>query len=394
MDDCCIIGGGVVGLSIARELAGRGLAVRVLTRDPARGTTSWAAAGIFPPAPERPNAPPGEALTAWSDRLHWQWAAELLAETGIDTGLAKCGGLHVAAAGPALAALDRAAEDWRAINARCERLVGAAVAALEPTLAGAVASGAIATGLLLPDETQIRPPRHLEALARSCAARGVALVPNAVVHGIRREGRRIDRLAATIDGREESVRAGSYVLAAGAWSEGLAADLGLRIATTPIRGQIMLLRQPAATLGRVLNRGLDYLVPRPDGRLLVGSTLEDAGFDAATTPAAIDRLQGVARELLGAAAAGRPVEATWAGLRPGSADGLPTIGRIPGLDDAFVAAGHFRAGWHQSPGTAVIVADLVTGRRPPLDPAAFAPDRTPVVGHRESVAALLARARG
>jgi glycine oxidase len=394
MDDCCIIGGGVVGLSIARELAGRGLAVRVLTRDPARGTTSWAAAGIFPPAPERPNAPPGEALTAWSDRLHWQWAAELLAETGIDTGLAKCGGLHVAAAGPALAALDRAAEDWRAINARCERLVGAAVAALEPTLAGAVASGAIATGLLLPDETQIRPPRHLEALARSCAARGVALVPNAVVHGIRREGRRIDRLAATIDGREESVRAGSYVLAAGAWSEGLAADLGLRIATTPIRGQIMLLRQPAATLGRVLNRGLDYLVPRPDGRLLVGSTLEDAGFDAATTPAAIDRLQGVARELLGEAAAGLPVEATWAGLRPGSADGLPTIGRIPGLDDAFVAAGHFRAGWHQSPGTAVIVADLVTGRRPPLDPAAFAPDRTPVVGHRESVAALLARARG
>jgi glycine oxidase len=394
MDDCCIIGGGVVGLSIARELAGRGLAVRVLTRDPARGTTSWAAAGIFPPAPERPNAPPGEALTAWSDRLHWQWAAELLAETGIDTGLAKCGGLHVAAAGPALAALDRAAEDWRAINARCERLVGAAVAALEPTLAGAVASGAIATGLLLPDETQIRPPRHLEALARSCAARGVALVPNAVVHGIRREGRRIDRLAATIDGREESVRAGSYVLAAGAWSEGLAADLGLRIATTPIRGQIMLLRQPAATLGRVLNRGLDYLVPRPDGRLLGGSTLEDAGFDAATTPAAIDRLQGVARELLGEAAAGLPVEATWAGLRPGSADGLPTIGRIPGLDDAFVAAGHFRAGWHQSPGTAVIVADLVTGRRPPLDPAAFAPDRTPVVGHRESVAALLARARG
>jgi glycine oxidase len=156
----------------------------------------------------------------------------------------------------------------------------------------------------------------------------------------------------------------------------------------------MLLRQPAATLGRVLNRGLDYLVPRPDGRLLVGSTLEDAGFDAATTPAAIDRLQGVARELLGEAAAGLPVEATWAGLRPGSADGLPTIGRIPGLDDAFVAAGHFRAGWHQSPGTAVIVADLVTGRRPPLDPAAFAPDRTPVVGHRESVAALLARARG
>jgi glycine oxidase len=89
MDDCCIIGGGVVGLSIARELAGRGLAVRVLAREEPRATTSWAAAGIFPPAPERPDAPPGDALTAWSDRLHWAWAAELRTETGIDTGLVK-----------------------------------------------------------------------------------------------------------------------------------------------------------------------------------------------------------------------------------------------------------------------------------------------------------------
>ena len=394
MDDCCIIGGGVVGLSIARELAGRGVRVRVLAREEPRATTSWAAAGIFPPAPDRPNAPPGDALTAWSDRLHWEWATELRAETGIDTGLVKCGGLHVAAAGPPLDALATAADEWRAIGARCERLDGAAVAAHEPALADAVARGVIAEAILLPDETQIRPPRHLDALARSCAIRGVTVVPGAVVHGIDRAGRRIERLVATIDGREAAIHAGSYVLAAGAWSEGLAADLGLRIATTPIRGQIMLLRQPAATLGRVLNRGLDYLVPRPDGRLLVGSTLEDAGFDATTTPAAIDRLHDVARELLGAAAAGLPVEATWAGLRPGSADGLPTIGRIPGLDDAFVAAGHFRAGWHQAPGTAVLIADLVMGRRPPLDPAPFAPDRTPVVGHRESVAAMLARARG
>jgi glycine oxidase len=391
MDDCCIIGGGVVGLSIARELAGRGLAVRVLAREEPRATASWAAAGIFPPAPERPDAPAGEALTAWSDRLHWQWAAELRAETGIDTGLARCGGLHVAAAGPALDAFESEAAGWLAIGARCERLDAAAVAACEPSLAGAVDRGAIAGGILLPDETQIRPPRHLEALARSCVSRGVAIVSGAVVREIRRREERVEGIIATIGGREESFRAGATVLAAGAWSEGLAAALGLRIATRPIRGQILLLRQPAPTLGRVVNRGLDYLVPRPDGRLLVGSTLEDVGFDAVTTPAAIDRLRDVARDLLGHAA-DVPVEASWAGLRPGSVDGLPTIGRVPGWADAFVAAGHFRAGWHQSPGTAVIVADLVMGRRPPLDPAAFAPDRDLVAGHRESVSALLARA--
>ena len=119
--------------------------------------------------------------------------------------------------------------------------------------------------------------------------------------------------------------------------------------------------------------------------------VEDAGFEATTVPAEIDRLLAVAAVLLGDLSAAA-VEQTWAGLRPGSVDGLPSIGPTPACSNAFVAGGHFRAGLHQSTGTAVIVADLIEGRRPPLDIAAFAADRPPGPPGPDSVAVYLARA--
>ncbi len=392
MTDCCIIGGGVIGLSIARELAGRGLTVRALARDAARDTTSWAAAGILPPAPQQPGLSPNAALTAWSDRLMREWAADLLVETGIDVGLRECGGLHVAATAAALERLRGTADTWRRRGARCDWLDAAALAACEPALAGAVAAGHLLGGFVLPGELQVRPSRLLDALERSCELRGVVIETADVARIEVRDGR---VTGVVVDGRPgaETVQAAAYVLAAGAWTERLAAPLGLRLETRPIRGQIVMLRLPRPVLGRVVNRGLDYLVPRDDGRLLVGSTLEDAGFDPEPTATTIERLQGVARDLLGDAAEA-PVERVWAGLRPGSADGLPTIGRAPGIRNAFVAAGHFRAGIHQSAGTAVLVADLVTGRPPTLDPSPFAADRPPAPPGPDSVAAMLARAAG
>jgi glycine oxidase len=192
-------------------------------------------------------------------------------------------------------------------------------------------------------------------------------------------------------GAESTVQAERYCLAAGAWSGRLAESLGLAIETRPIRGQIALLRLPAQRLGRVVNVGLEYFVPRSDGRLLVGSTIEDAGFAPNTTPQAVARLLDFAHRLLGPLP-DAVVEQSWAGLRPGSIDGLPFIGAVPGCDNAFVATGHFRAGLHQSTGTAVLLADLITGRPPQLDPTPFAPDRRPGTPSRDSVAAYLARA--
>jgi glycine oxidase len=387
--DCCIIGGGVVGLSIARELAGRGLRVTLLARDQSRDTASWAAAGIFPPAPAFAGGGPGDALTTWSDSLHRTWAAELRAETDVDNELRRCGGLHVGGSADHLARLRAAASDWQRKGAACEWLAAADVARLEPALVAAVDGGVIGGGFLLPDEMSIRPPRHLEALTRSCLKRGVDIRTQAVAADFEIAAGQVQGVV-TNEGR---VRADRYCLAAGAWSGTLAATLGLRLETRPIRGQIALLRLPRQVLTRVVNLGLDYLVPRDDGRLLVGSTIEDAGFDATTTADAVERLLHVAARLLGELP-GAHVEQAWAGLRPGSADGLPSLGRVPGLSNAYVAAGHFRAGLHQSTGTAVLLADLITGTAPAIDPAPFDPARSiiPEEAPRGSVADYLARA--
>lgn len=370
MTDCCIIGGGVIGLSIARELAGRGLTVRVLAREPHRHTASWAAAGILPPAPVFSPCTADEAFTAWSDRLHREWAAELLEETGIDNGLRPCGGVHVAPEGPALGALRAQAAEWRRKGTRCDWLDAADVAACEPALAGAVERGEVGGGYALPDEMQIRPPRHLEALARSCVARGIEISHGCEVEAFDLRGGRI--AAARTPGGP--VRAGVFCLTAGAWSGPLADSLGLRIETRPIRGQIALLRLPKAVLTRVVNRGLEYLVPREDGRLLAGSTIEDVGFDASTTPRAIEQLVAFARRLLDGLQDAE-LEQSWAGLRPGSPDGLPFIGLAPECVNGFVATGHFRAGLHHSTGTAVLMADLVAGRSPTFSPTPFSPSR-------------------
>jgi glycine oxidase len=258
----------------------------------------------------------------------------------------------------------------------------------------AVERGRIVGGLLLPEEMRIRPPRHLEALRESCRRRGVQIEAAADVQAIEVCNGRVEsiRVVRSESGSAtDTVRADRYCLAAGAWSGRLAESLGLHIETRPIRGQIALVRLPEQVLSRVVNVGLHYLVPRTDGRLLVGSTIEDAGFEKITTPQTIQQLLEFAHSLLGPLP-DASLEQSWAGLRPGSVDGLPFVGAAPACSNAFVATGHFRAGLHQSTGTAVMLADLMTGRTPALDPTPFAPGRRPGAASPDSVQAYLARA--
>jgi len=388
MNDCCIVGGGIIGLSLARELAGRGVKVRVLARGRGAETTSWAAAGIFPPAPLHAGISPADALTAWSDKLHRLWSKDLQAETGIDNGLLPSGSLHLARSATGLERLRADAARWLARGTPADFLDRDGVLACEPALGDGDDAGEILGGMVLREEMQFRPSRHLDALERSCRNRGV-VIEEADVRRFVVRGTRVER-AVTATGE---ISAGTWVLAAGSWTGGLASAFGLALDTRPIRGQIVLLRLPRPLITRIVNRGLDYLIQRPDGRLLVGSTLEDVGFDPTTTPDTVTRLLGVARSLLGELP-GSVVERSWAGLRPGNADGLPSIGPIPELDNAFLSAGHFRAGLHQSTGSAVLLADLITGHAPHLDPAPFAPGRAPPpVGSRPagSTADYLAR---
>jgi glycine oxidase len=146
--------------------------------------------------------------------------------------------------------------------------------------------------------------------------------------------------------------------------------------TPPLKGQIVLLRGDRPLLRRIVEHGKNYLVPRDDGRILVGATEEDAGFDTRTTPVGVRDLLDEALHLC-PVLAGAEVERAWAGLRPGSIDTRPYLGFVPGYRNLILAAGHKRAGLQLSPATAEVIADLVLGRPPRIDLSSFRVDREP-----------------
>jgi glycine oxidase len=225
----------------------------------------------------------------------------------------------------------------------------------------------IVAACLLPDESQVRNPRHLKALQAACVRRDVALVEGMAVEGFAVRGARVEG-AWTSAG---TLSAASYCVAAGPWSRELLERLGAAPALRPVRGQIVLLKCDRPPLTRIVNEGPRYLVPRDDGRVLVGSTEEDAGFEKRTTAAGV---QGLLDFALGLAPAleSAQVERTWAGLRPAAADGVPYLGPVPGFDNLFLAAGHFRSGLALSPATAVVMAELIRGQSPQIDLDRFA----------------------
>lgn len=365
-----IVGGGVIGLSVAYVLAQEGVGVAVLDRGALGREASWAGAGLIAPASERPPRHPLEALRSWSSRLYPEWSAALSDETGIDNGYRRTGGVDVAWTLDEDHALKALAGRWRNDGIVYERLEPGDFYRVEPAL-----SRALRVAYFLPDRAQIRNPRHLRALAAAAEARGVCLRPGLAARGFQRHGPRI----AAVETDHGPIACGTVVIAAGAWSSGLLEPLGVHAPTPPVKGQIVLLRGAEGLLGRVVEHGKNYLVPRGDGRVLVGATEEDAGFDTRTTSAGVrDLLDEAIRLCPGLAAA--EVERAWAGLRPGSVDNRPYLGGAPGFENVVVAAGHKRAGLQLSPATAEVVADLVLGRPPRVDLGPFRIGRDPVAG--------------
>jgi glycine oxidase len=175
--------------------------------------------------------------------------------------------------------------------------------------------------------------------------------------------------------------ADQVVIACGAWSGILAAKLGLVLPQKPFRGQVVLYRSRPGTLGHIFFTGLGaaftYLVPRQDGRIFVGSTLEDSGFDKTTTPAGMEKLKKGAERLLPGGLHEGLVEAVWAGLRPGSMDGWPYLGPVTGHPGLWLATGHFTHGLLQSAVTGLLMSELITCRKPSLDIGPFALNREP-----------------
>jgi glycine oxidase len=345
--DVLILGGGVIGLTVAYSLARENVRVEVVDQGDFGQEASWAGAGIIPPGNPARARTPFDRLRALSSETFPAFSQELRERTGIDNGYLRCGGLELVAGHD-----DADDQEWRGDGIRCEELTGPDLLRLEPRLAGG-----FVRGFHIPDTAQLRNPRHLKALVAGCASRGVGLVPGCPVVGLERDGNRVSAVV-TACGR---MSAGRYLIAAGAWSDALLAQVGGRPGIRPVRGQIALLNTGAPLFRRVLMLGKRYLVPRPDGRVLAGATEEDAGFDRRTTAAAIRDLLDFAIGLV-PGLANAPLERGWAGLRPGSPDGLPFLGRVPGVENVYVAAGHFRAGIQLSVGTGIVLKELMLGQ--------------------------------
>ncbi len=368
MHDVVIIGGGVIGLTLACDLAGEGIAVAILDQGPLGRESSWAGAGILPPGnPEGAETP--EACLRAASHILWPALSKLLHdETGIDNGFRCCGGLEVRLGGESDALRDEIAL-WRREGVAVDPLTSQSLRQCEAALNPAVTSA-----YRLPEMGQVRNPRHLKGLVALALKRGATLVPGTPVYGFDRHGEKIVAVE-TSAGRHAG---GKFVVATGAWSGRLLDEAGCSAAVRPVRGQIVLLTAQPSLIRHVINVGPRYLVPRGDGRVLVGATEEAVGFDKQTTAEGAGGLIRFALELVPALARAG-FERAWAGLRPQSADGLPYLGCCPQAENLFIATGHFRSGLQLSPITGRLMTQLLLGRPTTIPLAPYAPDR-----HRSS----------
>ena len=350
MHDVLIIGGGVIGLSIAYEAAGRGLSVLLLEQQQLGQEASWAGAGIIPPGGDVGTGTVVHRLQSGANRLWPSLSEELRERTGIENGYFRCGGINVAA-GERRAELLAQIEEWQRCGVEHEILDAAVLSRVEAQ----IAPGADSLVCRVPGVAQVRNPRHLKALISGCIQRGVELRTGEAVQRIHRRDDTLEGVTTT-GGR---YTAGQYVVASGAWSGQLLAQCGFEAEIVPVRGQIVLLSTLSAPFRHIIECGPRYLVPRPDGRVLVGSTEEWVGFNKGTTSAGIQGLLQFATSLSPMLADAK-FEQSWSGLRPHARRGAPFVGRLPGFVNLLVATGHFRGGLSLSPITARLIGQLLT----------------------------------
>ena len=360
--DVAVIGGGVIGLAVAWRAAARGHRVCVLERGELGAGASHVAAGMLAPVTE---ADAGElallALGLRSARAWPQFAAELEQAAGADPGLRHCGALVVARDGDEAEALERELALRVKLGLDVQRLLPSAARRLEPALAPTVR-----LALDVPGDHSADPRALVLALAQAARRAGVTLRTGARVERIESGGGRVTGVGLA---GGEVLRADRVVVAAGAWSGTI--DGLPRVALRPVKGQILRLRDPAGggLLERIMRFEGGYLVPRGDGRYVLGATMEERGFDTTVTAGGLYELLRDAGELVPGVHE-MVIEEMSAGLRPATPDNAPVLGPAEELAGLHWATGHHRNGILLAPVTADIVVDgLTTGGGEPVAPA-------------------------
>lgn len=351
MSKVIVVGGGVMGLMLSRLLLREGCSVTLIEAGQCGQEASWAGGGIISPLYPWRYSEPVTRLAAGAQQRYPALCRELFEETGIDPELTVTGMLMLDAedAEQALA--------WSAAMGVCtEAVASMALRDIEPQL------GAFDRGLWMPHIANVRNPRLLQALLAS-----VQRSPRFSLLSLQTVVALGSAWVATA--QAQRYEADQVVVCAGAWSGELLAQAGIALPVTPVKGEMLLYRQPVGWLKTMVMHQGRYAIPRRDGHIVVGSTLEHCGFDK--TPRQAQSLQQSAQRLLPALAACEPVR-HWAGLRPGSPEGVPYMGELPTLPGVYVCAGHFRNGLVLSPASCELMRDLLLGREPDIDPVPYA----------------------
>ncbi|HZM98231.1 MAG TPA: glycine oxidase ThiO [Pyrinomonadaceae bacterium] len=358
-----VIGGGVIGLTIARALAQRGLRDVCLIERARLGTeASFAAAGMLLPQVEAATKDDFFTLACRSRDLYASFAAALHEETGIDVELDTTGTLYLALNSTDQEEIEKGYYFQSRAGLAIELLSTSAARALEPCI-----SESITGALLFPQDIQVENRRLLNALANSVSNLGVNVLTGTNVDSLVVEGNRLTGVQTS----SGAITCSTVVVAAGTWSSFIKHT---RFSIEPVRGQMVCLEAKPQLTRHVIFSRRGYIVPRRDGRLLAGSTSENAGFDKSVTAGGINKILQNAHEI-SPAISNLPIVDTWAGLRPRAADGLPVLGPCVEIDGLFYATGHYRNGILLAPITGELISEaIVEGIASPLL-APFSPER-------------------
>ncbi len=350
-----------MGLMIARNLLAAGRQVTLYDKGKVGAESSWAGGGILSPLYPWRYPQSVTELALRSQTLYPDLTRALYNNTGIDPELTQTGLLVLSVADPGMA------QDWADHNRVKIRVVGPDhVAELEPNLATTLTKQA----LVFPDIGHIRNPRLISALRADLLENSCELRENTEILGIISQKNKLQKLVTT----QGDVNAEQVIVCAGAWTGQLLKGLGLGIPVEPVAGQMLLYKAKPGLVNHIILNKKRYLIPRRDGRVLVGSTLENAGFNKFTTDEARESLQKTALEMVPELAEYN-IEAQWAGLRPGSPRGIPYMGVYPGIKNLWVCAGHFRNGLVMAPASAEFMTALVLDQKTNFSQPEFALDR-------------------
>jgi len=362
--DVIIVGGGIIGCSIAYRLAQEKLSVIVIERDRVGGEASGAAAGILGPQAEADSPDPFLDLCLASRSLYPSLAEELRSETGIDIEYLTDGLLYLAFTDEDEHELEARYRWQSSCGLRVERLSAREAREIEPRL-----SPEVRWALRFPDDHQVNNVKLTAALARGAIGRGARfLIGRPATKLVVENGR-----AVGVETPEERLSAAQVVNAAGSWSGQIDCSPAPQPPVSPVRGQMIAIETPQPVLRHVVYSSSCYLVPRIDGRLLIGSTMEHVGYNKKVTVEGIGGLLRGALEIIPSLNSYAFKEA-WAGLRPYAPDKLPILGesQLPGL---IIATAHFRNGILLTPITGQLIADLIISGKTSTPLERFSPNR-------------------